>query len=107
MIMAMQKQVSSQEPAMQRPADGLSRFPTIDVLRGFAIFSNILVHIFSDVFDLGPVTSTLFDQPVSILAILILVGYFGSFGSLFVMISGTGNMLSMQKSMERGKPARQ
>ncbi len=105
--MAMQKPTTINEVALQRSAEGLSRFPTIDVLRGFAIFSNVLVHIFSDVFDLSPVTSTLFDQPISILVILIMIGYFGSFGSLFIMISGTGNMLSMQKSVERGKPVQQ
>ncbi|NMC06409.1 MAG: DUF1624 domain-containing protein, partial [Candidatus Lokiarchaeota archaeon] len=105
--MASQQTTSIKEPATARSVEGLSRFPTIDVLRGFAIFSNVLVHIFTDVFDLEPVTSKLFDQPISVLVILILIGYFGSFGSLFIMISGTGNMLSMQKSVERGKPVQQ
>jgi UPF0716 family protein affecting phage T7 exclusion len=88
-------------------AKPLSRFPSIDFIRGFAIFANVIVHIFTDVYNIGTLTTNVFNNPISVLVILVLIGYFGSFGSLFILISGTGNMISMQKAMEEGKPVKQ
>jgi hypothetical protein len=64
----------------------LKRYLSIDLIRGFALFANVFVHIFTDVFNLEPITNNLFAQPVSMLLVFIAIGYFGSFGSLFVLI---------------------
>jgi len=88
---------------MKNPPSGISRYLTIDLIRGFALFANVFVHIFTDVFNLDPITSHLFEQPVSMLLLFITIGYFGSFGSLFIMISATGNMFSIHGGLEKGK----
>src|SRR5271157_301612 len=83
----------------------LKRYLSIDLIRGFALFANVFVHIFTDTFNLGPITSNLFSQPVSMLMVFVAIGYFGSFGSLFILISATGNLFSMQSGYEKGKSA--
>lgn len=88
------------------PREGLQRYLSIDLLRGLALFLNVFVHIFTDVFNLDPITSDLFGQPVAVLVVFIAIGYFGSFGSLFILISGTGNTVAMHRGLERGKPVR-
>ncbi len=83
----------------------VSRFASIDIIRGIAIFMNVFVHLFTDVFNLDPIVGdgNLFRQPLSILLLFITIGYFGSFGSLYIMISGTGNTVSMYKGVKKGK----
>ena len=87
----------------------ISRFASIDIIRGIAMFMNVFVHIFTDVFDLDSVSSSeaLSEQPMSMLVLFIAIGYFGSFGSLYIMISGTGNTVSMYKGIERGKSVKE
>jgi hypothetical protein len=84
----------------------ISRFASIDIIRGIALFMNVFVHLFTDIFNLDPITSdgNLFKQPLSILLLFITIGYFGSFGSLYIMISGTGNTVSMYKGIQKEKP---
>jgi hypothetical protein len=96
----MEKMLTKESTAETSPAR-LSRYASIDLIRGIALFLNVFVHIFTDVFDLNPITSRLFEQPLSVLLLFIAIGYFGSFGSLFILISGTGNMVSMQKGYEK------
>ncbi len=81
----------------------IARYASIDLIRGVALFMNVFVHIFTDVFNLSPITDNLFGLPISVLLLFIAIGYFGSFGSWFIMISGTGNTISMQKGLEGGK----
>jgi hypothetical protein len=86
-----------------QPPSAIERYASIDVLRGFALFMNVFVHLFTDVMDLNPITSNLSGLPLSILLIFIAIGYFGSYGSFFILISCTGNMLSMQNGYAKGK----
>ncbi len=81
----------------------IERYLSVDFIRGISLFLNVFVHIFTDVFDIGQIQDNLFTFPFSILLVFIAIGYFGSFGSLFIMISGTGNMISMLNSAEKGK----
>lgn len=92
---------------MEPKKSGLTRYASIDILRGFALFANVAVHIFTDVFNLGPLTDNLFSLPLMVLLMLIMVGYFGSYGSFFIMISATGNCISMQKQFSKGKNFKQ
>jgi hypothetical protein len=88
---------------MEKTLKKIDRFASIDVLRGFALFMNVFVHLFLDVFNLSPITDNLAGLPVSILLLFVALGYFGSYGSFFILISGVGNMISMQKGYEKSQ----
>ncbi len=75
------------------------------------LFLNVAFHIFRDVFDsdlyFGPGYSLVFDQPLSVLLLFVSIAFFGSFGSFFIMISGTGNTVSMYAGFQKGKSPKQ
>ena len=80
----------------------MKRYVTIDFFRGLALLLVCFMHMFSDAFDQETAFENINTLPLSLLLILFLIVYFGGWGGLFVMISATGNMFSMQLNRERG-----
>ncbi len=80
----------------------MKRIATIDFVRGFAIFGVCFVHFFSDLFDADSALSNINSLPLSLVLILLIIVYLGTWGGLFVMISAAGNMFSMQANLEKG-----
>src|SRR5271157_563670 len=81
----------------------MKRYVSIDFLRGLAIFGVVFFHLFSDLFDEGSVYPQINTLPASLIVTLLVIIYMGSWGGFFVTISGTGNMVSMQKHLQDGK----
>ncbi|UYP44813.1 hypothetical protein NEF87_001098 [Candidatus Lokiarchaeum ossiferum] len=80
----------------------MRRYITIDFLRGFGIMCVCFIHLFTDLLDEESLESQLNDYPIILVIILLFIVYFGCWGSMFVMISATGNIFSMQRNLEKG-----
>jgi len=81
----------------------MKRFISIDFLRGLSILLMLALHIFIQTFNTDILlNAVLYGQGSVIFAIFaVLILYFGSFAGLFMMLSGFGNIISMQKQYER------
>jgi uncharacterized membrane protein YeiB len=83
----------------------MKRYVTLDFLRGVAIFGMIFVHILDDIYNLSWTENdaTLQAAPLAAVVLLLMGIYFGSWAGLFLMVSATGNMVSMYNGLEKGK----
>ncbi len=81
----------------------MKRFATIDFIRGLSIFMMIFLHLLDDLYDKTWIDTMLNSAPLFNVVLLLCAMYFGSWAGLFLMISATGNMVSMMNSYEKGK----
>jgi hypothetical protein len=86
----------------------MKRYPSIDFLRGFAIFMMVYLHTFMRWFDQGAFYNKLVAGETSLfLAILLIISlFFGSWAGFFLMVSALGNMISMHSALEKGQPVK-
>ena len=79
------------------------RYVTLDFLRGISIFGMLIIHLLLHIWD-----KTWLDDlpaaPIAAVLFMVILVYLGGWRGLFVMISGTGNMIAMQKAMKKGVP---
>jgi hypothetical protein len=86
------------------------RIASLDFQRGLAIWLMVILHAMEHAYDYKSVT----DEPVSaitvsstVVVLSVIVGYFASWNSYFLLISSTVNTLSMTRNAARGiKPWR-
>ena len=81
---------------------GAKRYPTIDFLRGLAIWMMVFLHTLMRWVDRGAVVDTIGSQQLFVVFILLSAVFFGAWCGFFLLVSAVGNMISMQKSLERG-----
>ena len=79
------------------------KYASIDFLRGFAIWMMVFVHTLMRWVDQSGIESTLDQLPMLILVILLGSVFFGGWAGFFLMVSATGNMISMYKNLNRGQ----
>ena len=79
------------------------RYVTLDFLRGISIFGMLIIHLLIHIWD-RTWLNDLASAPIFAVLFMIILVYLGGWRGLFVMISGTGNMISMQKAMRKGVP---
>ncbi len=82
----------------------MKRYASIDFLRGVAIFMMIFLHIVSDTLDVEGLLNDINNVPMANLVALIVLPYLGGLAGFFLLISAIGNMISMQKHLQAGKP---
>ncbi len=80
----------------------MKRYASLDFLRGFSILLMLVLHIISDTLDIDALTGDLFNLPLFQLVLLIILPFLGGMAGFFLLISSTGNMLSMQKQLKKG-----
>lgn len=82
----------------------MKRYVSLDFLRGIAIFGMVFVHILVNIYDLSWTESDASLTGAPLVAIIMLVSglYLGSWAGLFLMVSATGNMISMQSNLKAG-----
>ncbi len=82
----------------------MKRYVSIDFIRGLSIFMMIFLHLLDDLYDLSwtKTNASLGAAPLLNVVFLLAGLYFGSWAGLFLMISATGNMVSMYSSFEKG-----
>jgi hypothetical protein len=80
----------------------MKRYASIDFLRGLAIFLMIWVHTFQRWVFREPLYSHMGEYSLFAIIFLMAILWLGSWCGLFLMVSATGNMLSMQNGLERG-----
>jgi hypothetical protein len=78
------------------------KYASIDFLRGFAIWMMVFVHTLMRWVDQTGIQSSLDQLPMMILVILLASIFFGGWAGFFLMVSATGNMISMYRNLERG-----
>ncbi|NMC04023.1 MAG: hypothetical protein GYA24_02365 [Candidatus Lokiarchaeota archaeon] len=86
----------------------MKRFITLDILRGASILGMIFLHLVDDLYDLSWTTTQAGLDNHSIAEIFLLIAgiFFGSWAGLFLLVSATGNMVSMHDALEKGKTVR-
>ena len=80
-----------------------NRYASIDFMRGSAIWMMIVLHIPMAVYDMSWVYTSMEEAPIILILMLVVILYLGSWCGFFLMISSIGNMISMQKSLKKGK----
>ncbi len=80
----------------------INRYPTIDFLRGAAIFTMLILHVINGTLN----TKFYFDQIDSIgviqIILLLVLPYLGGLAGLFLMVSAMANMISINHNLEKG-----
>nr|MDO8110665.1 hypothetical protein [Candidatus Sigynarchaeota archaeon] len=84
----------------------MRRYASIDFLRGLAIFLMIFLHVISDSFNIPGITSNINDVPLLNVIALLLVSFLGGLAGLFLAVSAIGNMISMMRLLQAGKPVK-
>lgn len=84
----------------------MKRYPSIDFLRGLAIFLMVYLHTFMRWFDRNTFIAQAFSGsgvPLFFVVLLVMSLFFGSWAGFFLMVSAMGNMISMYKGLEKGQ----
>jgi hypothetical protein len=79
------------------------KYASIDFLRGFAIWMMVFVHTLMRWVDQSGIEANLANLPMLIFVILLAAIFFGGWAGFFLMVSASGNMISMYRNIERGK----
>ncbi|GAB4308960.1 MAG: hypothetical protein Kow0069_07640 [Promethearchaeota archaeon] len=82
----------------------MRRYPSIDFLRGTAIFLMLCLHVVMTSLDFGLVDQV-FDLPLINLVALLVLPFLGGLAGFFLLVSAIGNQVSMQRFLEKGRPA--
>jgi len=83
----------------------MRRYPSLDVLRGLAIFMMVVFHVIMRWYDLDWLREGDIDGvPLIALLGMVIVIFFSAWAGFFLMVSAISNMVSMQRSSERGTP---
>lgn len=83
----------------------MKRYPSIDFLRGFAIFLMVFLHTFMRFLDIDGFVSTIVEggAPLSLVLLMVILLFLGSWAGFFLMVSALGNMISMFKGLQKGR----
>lgn len=83
----------------------MKRYPSIDFLRGFAIFLMVFLHTFMRWLDIDGFVVKIGngEAPMSLLLLMVVLLFFGSWAGFFLMVSAIGNMISMYKGLQKGQ----
>jgi hypothetical protein len=84
----------------------MKRYASIDFLRGLAIFLMIFLHIISDSLDIDGILNNINTVPLINFIALVLFSFLGGLAGLFLAVSAIGNMISMMKFLQAGKPVK-
>lgn len=83
----------------------MRRFSSIDFLRGSAIFLMLFLHSFMLVLDYG-IIDDINNLPLIAMLALLVLPYMGAMAGFFLLVSSIGNMISMQRHLQKGKPVK-
>ncbi|HMF30395.1 MAG TPA: heparan-alpha-glucosaminide N-acetyltransferase domain-containing protein, partial [Candidatus Lokiarchaeia archaeon] len=84
----------------------MRRYASIDFLRGFAIFMMIALHTIQDSLD-SSLINNIGTLPLISGVALILLNFMGGLAGFFLLVSAIGNMISMQRHLQAGKPVKE
>ncbi len=79
----------------------MKRYASIDFLRGLAIFLMIWVHTMQRFVFREKLYNEMGEYSLFVIIFLVAILFLGSWCGLFLMVSSTGNILSMQKGLEK------
>ncbi|MBN1329734.1 MAG: DUF1624 domain-containing protein [Candidatus Heimdallarchaeota archaeon] len=81
---------------------GSKRFLTLDISRGLAIVVMLILHIIADTLDINNLLSDFNSIPVINLLALTILPFLGGLAGFFLLVSSTGNMISMYRELNKG-----
>ncbi|NMC05064.1 MAG: hypothetical protein GYA24_07635 [Candidatus Lokiarchaeota archaeon] len=84
----------------------MKRYASIDFLRGLAIFLMIVLHVISDSLDIDGILADINTVPLMNVIALVVISFLGGLAGLFLAVSAIGNMISMMKFLQAGKPVK-
>jgi hypothetical protein len=84
----------------------MKRYPSIDFLRGFAIFMMVFLHTFMRWFDRNSIINNIGSTPLALVLMMVCLLFLGGWAGFFLMVSAIGNMVSMYKGLERNQSAK-
>lgn len=80
------------------------RFASIDFLRGTAIVMMLFLHMVSWFLDTDAIFADINNAPLINFVALAILPYLGGLAGFFLLVSSIGNMVSMYKHLQAGKP---
>ncbi|MEA2071937.1 MAG: heparan-alpha-glucosaminide N-acetyltransferase domain-containing protein [Asgard group archaeon] len=93
--------------AVIAPEEGIQkqskRFLTLDIGRGLAILFMLILHIVSDVLDIDTLLADFNSIPLFNLIALLILPFLGGLAGFFLLISATGNMVSIYRRLHNGQ----
>ncbi|MFX0103624.1 MAG: hypothetical protein ACFFCS_28945 [Candidatus Hodarchaeota archaeon] len=84
----------------------MRRYASIDFLRGLAIFLMLFVHMVSEYLDIDTEIDDVENAPLISIIVLIILQFIGGLAGLFLLVSAIGNMVSMYRHLQAGKPVK-
>ncbi len=84
----------------------MKRYASIDFLRGLAIFLMIFIHSLMRWVNRGPIMTDMGSYSLFAVIFFMAALFMGAWCGLFLMVSATGNMMSMHNSLERNPKVR-
>ena len=79
-----------------------NRYISIDLLRGFAIFIMIILHVISDTLNIDYYIGDINNIGYVNIFALLTFPFLGGLAGLFLMTSAMGNIVAMRKNLEKG-----
>ena len=83
----------------------MRRYASIDFLRGLAIFMMLILHQVADTLDINNLLDNLDAIPLANVVLLVVLPFLGGLAGFFLLVSATGNAVSMTKFLMKGKSA--
>ncbi|MBN2149806.1 MAG: DUF1624 domain-containing protein [Candidatus Lokiarchaeota archaeon] len=80
----------------------MKRYATLDILRGASILGMVFLHLVDDLYDKSWIPAEMASHSMFDIVLLITALFFGSWAGLFLLVSATGNMVSMHGNLEKG-----
>jgi hypothetical protein len=85
----------------------MKRFSSIDFLRGTAIVMMLVLHIIADYLDTDAIFADLPNQGLINMLALAVLPFLGGLAGFFLAVSAIGNMVSMYRQLQAGKPVKE
>ncbi|MFW9922505.1 MAG: hypothetical protein ACFFDW_04355 [Candidatus Thorarchaeota archaeon] len=87
-------------------ASGAKRFLSLDITRGMAIIGMLILHIIGDTLDIDTLLGDINNIPIINMYALIVLPFMGGLAGFFLLVSATGNMVSMYRELNKGHSIR-
>ncbi|MFX0101735.1 MAG: hypothetical protein ACFFCS_19375 [Candidatus Hodarchaeota archaeon] len=84
----------------------MRRYASIDFLRGMAIVLMLFLHIAHDLVDMDFLMNNLNNIPSINVLTLVMMSFLGGLAGLFLIVSAIGNMISIMRFLQAGKPVK-
>ena len=81
----------------------INRIASIDFLRGVAIWIMVVLHVIMVTYNMDWLETNTSQASILLILLLVIASFFGAWCGFFLLLSSIGNMISMQKNLQRNQ----